>query len=673
MSLLHLDVESRSTVDLKRCGVYVYAEHPDTNVWCVAYAIDDEPVKLWVPGTPIIMGDAAIDVDPKRDMPAGIEYIIKDNYTIVAHNAAFERRIWTDILAPRYGWPIPRLEQFQCTMVMALALSLPASLKNATRAVGIDDGGKADEGHRLMLQMSQPRKPRKGEDPDAVLWWDDAARIKRLCDVCKKDVEDERELHKRLLALRPSEQRLWQLDQIINDRGVYVDDQLCAAALRVVETATGWLNDEMRELTGGSVSKITNVNALSTWCREQGFPTESLDKEAIEDLLIRTDLTPVVRRVLEIRKEAAKAAVKKIDALVAGSSVDGRARGLLQFHAAGTGRWGGRRFQPQNIKRPQLDDVDGTIECVATGNADLVRLMYGEPLVAVGDCLRGLICAASGARLYAADFSNIEGRIIAWLAGEEWKLEAFRAFDAGTGHDIYHLTAGKILGKNPSDITKAERQSHGKVPELALGFQGGVAAFQKMAKNYGVEMSDVRAEEIKVEWRESHPNVCQFWYDLEAAAKRAVNTRGSIQDIGAIRFRVAGSFLFMRLPSGRCIAYPYPCIKPKMTPWGEMREQVSYKGVDTFTHRWTDCFAHGGLLFNNAVQGIARDVEAEAMTRVEAAGYPIVLTVHDEIVCEVPQAFGSVDEFQNIMVELPKWAEGLPVAAEAWSAERYRK
>ena len=668
-----MDVESRSTVDLRRCGVYVYAEHPDTNVWCVAYAIDDEPVKLWVPGTPIIMGDAAIDVDPKHDMPAGIEYVIKGDYTIVAHNAAFERRIWTDILGPRYGWPIPRLEQWQCTMVMALALSLPASLKNATRAVGIDDGGKADEGHRLMLQMSQPRKPRKGEDPAATLWWDDAARIKRLCDVCKKDVEDERELHKRLLALRPSEQRLWQLDQVINDRGVYVDDQLCTAALRVVETATGWLNDEMRELTGGSVSKTTNVNELSIWCREQGFPTESLDKEAIEDLLVRTDLTPVVRRVLEIRKEAAKAAVKKIDALVAGSSADGRARGLLQFHAAGTGRWAGRRFQPQNIKRPALSDVDGAIDAVASGSADLVRLMYGEPLATVGDCLRGLIRAAPGARLYAADFSNIEGRIIAWLAGEQWKIEAFVAFDVGVGHDIYHLTAGKILGKNPGDITKAERQSHGKVPELALGFQGGVAAFQKMAKNYGVEMTDDRAEEIKVEWRESHPNVCQFWYDLEAAAKRAINARGSIQDIGAIRFRVAGSFLFMRLPSGRCIAYPYPCIKPKMTPWGEMRDQVSYKGVDTFTHRWTDCFAHGGLLFNNAVQGIARDVEAEAMTRVEAAGYPVVLSVHDEVVSETALDFGSVEEFHSIMVELPPWAEGLPVAAEAWTGDRYKK
>lgn len=669
MNLLHLDCETRSTVDLRRAGVYVYADDPSTDVWCVAYAINDEPVKLWVPRTPIIIGDAAIDVDPQHDTPPGIEYV-KD-YTLVAHNANFERTIWSKILGPRYGWPIPRLEQWQCTMAMALALSLPASLKNATRAVGIDDGGKADEGHRLMLQMSQPRKPRKGENPDALLWWDDAARVKRLGEVCKKDVADERELHKRLLALRPSEQKLWQLDQVINDRGVHVDAELCEAALRVVGTATKWLDDEIRELTNGAVSRTTNVGELSKWCREQGIQTESLDKEAIEDILARADLAPVVRRVLEIRKEAAKASVKKIDALIEGRSTDGRARGLLQFHAAGTGRWAGRRFQPQNIKRPGLDDVDGAIATVASGSAELVRLSYGEPLATVGDCLRGMVRAAPGNKLIAADFSNIEGRIIAWLAGEEWKLDAFRAFDAGTGPDIYVLAYERAFGVKIDK--KDPRRQVGKVMELALGFQGGLNALRKMATIYGVEVSDTEGEEWKVAWRQAHPNVTQYWHDLEAAAKRAIASRGSIQDVGPIRFRVAGSFLFMRLPSGRCIAYPYPCTREKETPWGEMRPQVSYKGVDTFTHRWTDCFAHGGLLFNNAVQGTARDVEAEAMVRVERAGYPIVLTVHDEIVCEVARDFGSIDAFHDLMIELPSWASGLPVAAEAWEGDRYKK
>lgn len=706
MATLHIDLESRSVVDLKKAGVYVYAADPRTDVLCCAYAIDDEPPRLWVPRQPLILGDSAVERHEfERDAPPGIEYVLSENYTIVAHNAQFERTLWNEILGPRYGWPIPRLDQWRCTMVMGLALSLPASLKKMTRAIGIEDGGKAEDGERLMKQMMRPRKARKGEDPTGLYWFDDDARIKRLGEVCKKDVADEREAHRRLLELRPSEQKLWELDQAINDRGVYVDMPLCQAALRVVDTATRWLNDEMRELTGGAVPATTNVAEIVAWLCGQGVTTESIDKENVDELLARADLSPVVRRVLEIRREAAKAAVKKIDALIAGRSVDGRARGLLQFHAAGTGRWAGRRFQPQNIKRPDLVDVDGAIDTVATGSAEIVRLVYGEPLATVGDCLRGMIGCAPGNKLIAADFSNIEGRIIAWLADEEWKLDAFRAFDAGTGADIYKLAVAELFGIPVESVTKEQRQKVGKVQELASGFQGGIAAYMRFGieeafpiliptmresaageewdkawGSYtplmanGLSREQYTAVRLAVQrWRRKHANVEQFWYDLENAAQSAIRERGKMFDCGRLRFRVAGSFLFMRLPSGRCIAYPYPCIKPKKTPWGEMRDQVSYKGVDTFTHQWTDCYAHGGLIFNNAVQGTARDVEAEAMTRVETAGYPIVLTVHDEIVCEVAKDFGSINEFHGLMVQLPVWAAGLPIAAEAWSGERYRK
>lgn len=670
MTTLHIDFETRSTVDLTKTGVYVYAESPDTDVLCAAYAIDDQEIKLWVPRQPVVLGDFSGEIG-EFDAPPGIDYVLKENYTIVAHNANFERAIWHHILTPRYGWPEPRLDQWRCTMAQAYAMSLPGSLQNAAAAMGLTISKDMD-GRALMLQMSHPRKPRKGEDKKATHWFDDAKRLQRLYEYCKTDVQVERELDKRLLALSPSETKLWHLDQRINDRGVHVDKELCEKALQVVGSAASALDEEMRALTDGAVSRTTNVGEISKWVRERGFPTESLDKEHIDEMLVRTDLPADVRRVLDLRRESAKAAVKKIDALLAGANTDGRARGLLQFHAAGTGRWAGRRFQPQNIKRPELDE-DDAIEAVSTGSADYVRLLYGEPLSVVGDCLRGMVTASPGNRLIAADFSNIEGRVIAWLAGEDWKLDAFRAFDKGLGHDIYHITAGEILNKAPGKVTKDERQGYGKVPELALGFQGGVGAFQKMAHTYGVTISDERADEIKVAWREKHPNVVKFWYDLERAAKDAITHRGQVYRCGRIAFRVAGSFMFMRLPSGRSIVYPYPCIKPKLCPWGEMRDQVCYQGTDTYTRKWGDCFAHGGLLFNNAVQGTARDIEAEAMLRVEAAGYPNVLNCHDEVVCEVPLGFGSVEEFESLMTTLPTWAGGLPIAAAAWFGTRYRK
>lgn len=676
---LYLDLESRSTLDLKKVGVHCYAESPETDVLCAAYAVEDEPVKLWIPRQPVIMGDFVGDIGD-YDVPAGIEYLEKEGYEVICHNAGFERVMWERLLAPRYGWPILPRDRFRCTMVQALALSLPAGLGPLALAMGLNIN-KDDDGRKLMLQMAKPRKARKAEKKDGTYWFDDEARQKRLRAYCVQDVLVEREIDRRLLALRPSEFQLWQLDQIINDRGVFVDLDFCNAALAVVDQATRWLNEELGTITGGAVAGITDVIGLAAWLGAQGFPTESVDKASVESLLARPDLPKPVQRVLRIRQEGGGAAVKKISALVAGRSADSRARGLLQFHAAGTGRWAGRRFQPQNIKRPELDNIDDAIEAVATGSADYVQTVFGNPLDVVGDCLRGMVTASLGHRLIAADFSTIEGRIIAWLAGEEWKVQAFRDFDAGVGHDIYRITAGSILAKDPGDVTKPERQSHGKVPELALGYQGGVGAFQKMAKIYKVDITDDEAEEIKLDWRANHPRVEACWHDLERAAKSAIEQRGKIFHVDRIAFRVAGDFLFMRLPSGRSIAYPYPCIKNKMTPWGQMKPQVCYKGPDPLTRQWTDQFAHGGLLFNNAVQGAARDIEAEAMQRLATRGYEtgdptsfgIVLSVHDEVVCEVPENFGSVEEFESIMVELPKWAEGLPVAASAWSGIRYRK
>jgi DNA polymerase len=310
---------------------------------------------------------------------------------------------------------------------------------------------------------------------------------------------------------------------------------------------------------------------------------------------------------------------------------------------------------------------------------DRIDLEYGAPMSVFSDMLRAMICAAPGHDLIAADYSNIEGRVLAWLAGEHWKVEAFRDYDEGRGDDIYKITAGEILGKPAKAIDKNERQSHGKIPELALGFGGGVQAFHAMARIYNASFTDEEADAIKVRWREKHPKVKAFWYALEEAAIDAVRNPGRVFKASKILFRMAGSFLWCRLPSGRSLCYPYPTIKDKKVPWKDkdgndvFKPALHFMGVDPLTKQWCEQNTYGGSLAENVTQAVARDILANGMRVLSAAGYPIVLTIHDEVVCEIRDTFGSVEEVESLMCALPPWAEGLPVVAEGWRGTRYRK
>lgn len=705
MTVLHVDFETRSAVDIKTAGAYVYAQSPTTDVWCLAYAFDNGPVELWTPDDYLC--------------PPEIAAHIRAGGVIIAHNAAFERVIWRYVMAERYGWPEPKIEQWRCTMAMAYAMALPGSLDNMLAALGTDQR-KDMAGHRLMRTMAKPRRVsesahakawreasgfaarhrslgdvataewwskeadrlRRRWDNKEPVWYDDEERKQRLYAYCKDDVVGERAGGDRLVRLRPAEQALWQLDQTINDRGVYVDKRLCERAKALVAHVTAKLDREMAQVTDWEVTACSNVGQLKTWVRARGVETEALDKEVLAELL-KDDLDPNVRRALELRQEAGKASVAKIDALLRGIGRDGRAQGLLQYHAANTGRWAGRRFQPQNIRRPSEDtDVDDAIRIIMTyppaHAAELLEMLYGPPLTIVSDCLRGMIRAAPGHVLYAADFSNIEGRVLAWLAGETSKIEAFRAYDRGDGPDLYKVAAGGIYHVAPADVTKPQRQI-GKVSELACGYQGGVGAFQTMAHTYGVKIADELAEDIVKKWRAANPNIKQYWRDLERAAYEAVESPGTLTTVRGVKFKVVGSFLWLQLPSGRALCYPYPQIVKKQMPWVDdddrpvWKDVVAYKGVNSYTRKWETIYTYGGKLAENITQAVARDVMAEAMVRLERAGYPVILTVHDEVVSETPAGFGSVEQFEELMVELPAWATGLPVAAEAWSAERYRK
>jgi DNA polymerase len=620
-----------------------------------------------------------------------------------AWNAAFERVIWREILHKRYGWPLPATSQWRCDMAQALALSLPGSLENAGAALGLEVQ-KDMKGRALMLRMSRPRKR---DDRGDYIWWDDQDRLEKLWAYCRTDVQVEREIHRRLIPLRPQEQELWVLDQEINDRGIYVDVELCERAKEIVAETQKRLNKEMLEATDYEVGGTSKVQELLTWLRKRGVQTDSVAKEELSELLLREDLPDDVRRALEIRQEAGKTSVSKIDALLRGRSSCGRAQGLFQFHGASTGRWAGRRFQPQNLVRQNEDvDVDAAIDAILNGSsANTIETLFGPPLTIIGNTIRGMVSAPPGKKLIAADWSNIEGRVLAWLAGEQWKLDAFREYDAGRAPDLYIASYCKTFGV-PIFGKSDPRRQIGKTMELASGYQGAHGAYLKMGAkgkkleqlvkltmestdaevweeaaakfngSFGLSLDQWTALRVVIDgWRAAHPRIYRFWFDLEDAAAEAVSNPGKTVCVGRLAFKKAGSFLFLRLPSGRCLVYPYPRIETTKTPWGAEKDVVIYKGTDSRTSRklWGDIYTYGGLFAENVTQAVARDLLAEAMPRVEKAGYAIVATVHDEIVSEVKKSFGSVDEFEQLMAELPPWADGLPVAAAGWEGKRYRK
>lgn len=664
----HLDFETRSPADLPDVGMYKYFEDPDTDVWCASWAIGDGPIHLWW-----------LEDDPPEELCNHIA----DGGLIVAHNAGFELTCLKYIMGPKYKWPVPDLRQMRCTAAMAAAMALPRDLAGVALALGLDE--KKDlTGQRVMKQMMRPR----GNFGPPYVWWDLPEKRKILGDYCVQDTQVERAVEKCVAPLSDFEQEVWFLDQLINQRGVKIDIDAVEDAGIVVRKEVARLEREASRITGNEITSLTNHHQLKSYLAGRGIETESTDKQHILQLQ-ETVKDKTVLRVLDIRQEVGKSSTAKLVAMKSRMSLDGRARDNLMYMAARTGRWGGRGIQLQNLVRPEKfytdpKNVEAVFELFATRDNEAISLLTGPPLHVVANVMRSFIVADEGKVLLRADFSNIEGRFLAWLAGEVWKIQAFRDFDTiiGTdergkpirkGHDLYKLTAAGILNKRPEDIDDDERQKNGKVPELALGFGGGVGAFQQMAANYGVVVSDAEADEIKIAWREKHPKIRNYWYDLEDAAFRALEQPGSVQWVRNVAWAYHKKILWMRLPSGRLLAYIDPKIKDMMMPWGEMKPCITYMGVDSQTRRWMRMKGYGGHFAENITQAGARDVMAEAMVRAEKADFPLVLTVHDELISEVDEDRADVREFENLMCELPAWATGLPVAAAGVAARRYGK
>jgi DNA polymerase len=647
--------------------------------------------------------------------PPEVAAHVKDHGVIAAWNASFEFWAWRTILGPKHGWPVPKIEQMVDTMAQAAAMSIPQSLDGAAQALAMAEQ-KDKDGMRLIRKFSMPRKAKKGEAPGRLYWTnpEDAPEdFAAFVAYCAQDVEVERAIRKKLVPLSDYEQRVWELTLRMNDRGAHLDMALVDALQRIAEQAKARLDKEMAEATGHAVSACSQVAALTRWLQAQGVDAEKLNKNAIEDLL-SGDLPEQARRAVELRKEAAKTSTAKLDSMQAVVCRDDRARGLHLYHGAGTGRWSGRLIQTQNMPRGTgtVKDPEDAVDDMLTGDARWIDLVYGRPMSAVSDMLRSCITASPGNRLLAADYSSIEGRVTSWLAGEQDEIDAYRANDAGTGAGIYEIAAGGIFNVDPFKVTKGQRQV-GKAATLALGFGGGVLAFNSMAGIYGIDMAPVypilretasaevleragaryeecfersdtgtdlltreawiASEVTKVLWRNKHPHTVDLWRGLEDAARQAVQDPGLISTYGKISYRVARGFLWCRLPSGRCLAYGSPRIEDRKTPWGDTKPSVTALGVDSVTKRWTRFALYGGLLTENAVQAVARDLMAHGMLQAEDAGYPIVLTVHDEAVADVPEGFGSLAEFERLLCSLPEWASGLPVEASGWEGHRYRK
>lgn len=666
------DIETRATIELKKVGADKYAHHPDTDILCVAYAIDGEPAQIWRPGQPVPRDVLKIARDP--DCPA------------IAHNAPFEMKIERAILGPRYGWPVIPIERNVCTMAMASALALPASLDKLTKALNLEHQKDA-VGNRVMLKMTKPRKAHKAEDPTQVYWYDDAKRREQLEAYACKDVEAAREIAETLPWLSAEEHAIWVLDQTINNRGFYVDEELAAAACEIARQAKIYIDHEITRLTNGQVTSFTQVARITPWLK-QYCNIKSLNKKDILDLL--EDQIPLyARNVLLLRQLGAQAAVAKAVAILKHRESDGRVRGAFSYHAAGTGRWSSHGVQVHNLKRPDTEDLETAISIIRQADFQFARKTYENPLAVIGDLVRSMITAAPEHALIGGDFSGIEARVTAYLAGETSKLNMFRAYDAKEGPDPYVVAAARIKNIDPLQLAldyKAgkpdarELRQCGKAAELAFGFGGTVGAYRKFASDATLSNDEIR--KINNAWRKAHPNIVQFWSDLESAAWKAVKHVGRtycVRDI--IFFCFDGAVLWMTLPSGRRLAYPGARIASVYVPkgtkviveteWGD--STLLFK--DNSSGQWRDVRAWSGTFCENVVSAVARDLLATAMVRLDAAGFALVAHVHDEAVAEIRKTNleSAKAKFTKLMMQVPVWAEGLPIAVNTWISERYVK
>lgn len=653
--VMGVDIETYSSVDLAGSGVYAYTEAPDFDILLIGYKFDDEAEVH-------VIDTLAVDRDFDPELYEFREALTDPDIIKTAFNANFERTClakWTGAAMPPEEW--------RCTMIKALTLGLPGNLADVGIAMGLPEEKLKDpQGKALIQFFSKPCKPtRTNGQRTRNLPAHDPAKWQLFIEYNRQDVVTEQEILRQLDIYKTpeSEQQLWALDQHMNDNGVKLD-------IPMVEKIVGYdtqrrqeLQEEAKVLTG--LANPNSLAQLKKWLSKQGVTMTSVTKDTIAATL-QTDIPDSVRRMLEIRTALGKTSVAKYSTMLTAVCQDHRLRGILQFYGANrSGRWAGRLVQTHNLAKNSLPDLDLARELAAAGDFDTLATLFGETAFVFSELIRTAFIPSDGCRFVVSDFAAIEARVLAWIAGEEWTLEAFRQ-----GKDIYCETASMMYRVT---VEKHGQNSHlrqkGKVAVLACGYQGGVGAMKRMDKGGSIPEDELQS--VVDQWREANPKVVKLWRTCELAAKTAIQEHRTVRLAHGIAFSYINRNLFIQLPSGRKLCYWDTRLKQDDYTG---RLSVTYMGVNQETKQWGETETYGGKLVENIVQATARDCLAVAMTRVSALGYKIVMHVHDEMIVDVPNTDTEAPSRINAIMAQPiDWAEGLPLKGDTYETPFYKK
>lgn len=653
--VMGVDVETYSSVDLAGSGVYAYTEAPDFDILLIGYKFDDEAEVH-------VIDTLAVDRDFDPELYEFREALTDPGIIKTAFNANFERTClakWTGAAMPPEEW--------RCTMIKALTLGLPGNLADVGIAMGLPEEKLKDpQGKALIQFFSKPCKPtRTNGQRTRNLPAHDPAKWKLFIEYNRQDVVTEQEILRQLDIYKTpeSEQQLWALDQHMNDNGVKLDIPMVEKIVEYDTQRRQELQEEAKVLTG--LANPNSLAQLKKWLSKQGVTMTSVTKDTIAATL-QTDIPDSVRRMLEIRTALGKTSVAKYSTMLTAVCQDHRLRGILQFYGANrSGRWAGRLVQTHNLAKNSLPDLDLARELAAAGDFDTLATLFGEAAFVFSELIRTAFIPSDGCRFVVSDFAAIEARVLAWIAGEEWTLEAFRQ-----GKDIYCETAS-MMYRVP--VEKHGQNSHlrqkGKVAVLACGYQGGVGAMKRMDKGGSIPEDELQS--VVDQWREANPKVVKLWRTCELAAKTAIQEHRTVRLAHGIAFSYINRNLFIQLPSGRKLCYWDTRLKQDDYTG---RLSITYMGVNQETKQWGETETYGGKLVENIVQATARDCLAVAMTRVSDLGYKIVMHVHDEMIVDVPNTDTEAPGRINAIMAQPiDWAEGLPLKGDTYETPFYKK
>ena len=650
MKTLSIDIETFSDIDLGKCGVYRYTDSPNFDILLFAYSMDEGPVNL-------------IDLASGEEMPDEIiEAILSNEIIKTAFNANFERVALMRYLSRKLSKSVyldP--SSWRCSEVQAAMLGLPLHLEGVARVLRLDVQ-KMAEGKPLIRYFCIPCKPTAangGRSRNLPIHAPDKWDLFKEYNI--RDVEVELAIREKIkdFPIPETEQALYELDQRINDRGFKADMDFVMQAISCDRQFTVVATEKAYELTG--LENPNSVSQLKDWLSERGVEVESLSKKNVQELVNETE--GEVEEALKLRLLMAKTSVKKYEAIERAVCSDGRVHGLFQFYGANrTGRFAGRLVQVQNLPQNHLKDLKLARDLVKEGRFDDLEMLFGNTPGVLSELIRTAFIPKENHRFIVADFSAIEARVLSWLAGEKWRIEVFKSHGK-----IYEASASQMFHVPIDEITKGSPlRQKGKISELACGYGGGVGALKSMgALEMGVEEHELQG--LIDNWRRANPHIVNFWWEVDKMAIKAVKERTRTRTHG-ILFTYKSGMLFITLPSGRDLVY----VKPKLMLNKFGREGLTYEGIGT-TKKWERIETYGPKLVENIVQAASRDLLAEAMLRLDKAGFDIVAHVHDEVICEVPVGESSVEEVCKIMSVNPKWAKGLPLDADGFECDFYQK